>query len=54
MEHKDQEYVNKFADVHKKAKAARDRMLEASRRDADLRDTRSVGETKEIIDGEPK
>ena len=50
----DQEYVNPFADVHKKAKAAKDRMLEASRKDAELHDNRLVQEATKNLDHESK
>ena len=49
----DQEYINPFEDVHKKAKAFRDRAREANNSDAALRETRLVREAKEILDKEP-
>ena len=54
MEKKDQEYVNAFADVHKKVKAAKDRLRETNKNDAELRESRSVREAKEMLSNEPK
>lgn len=48
----DQEYVNPFADVHKKAKAAKDRLRDTNKNDAELRESRSVREAKESFDNE--
>ena len=50
----DQEYTNPFADIHNKVKVLKDRAREASRNDAELRESRAVQEAKEIIDEEPK
>jgi hypothetical protein len=49
----DQEYTNPFVDVHRKAKALKDRAREASKNDAELRESRLVREAKEILDKEP-
>ena len=48
----DQAYVNPFEEVHKKAKAAKDRLRDTSKNDAGLRESRSVREAKEIFDNE--
>ncbi len=48
----DPEYTNPFAQVHSKAKAFKDRTREANKNDAELRETRSVQEAKEILDKE--
>ena len=50
----DQEYRNPFVDVHRKAKAFKDRVREANKNDAELRESRLVQEAKEILDKEPK
>jgi hypothetical protein len=50
----DQEYVNPFEDVHKKAKAFRDRALEANKSDAEFRESRLVREAKELLDRETR
>ena len=49
----DQKYTNPFADVHSKVKVLKDRAREANKNDAELRESRSVQETKEIKDKEP-
>jgi hypothetical protein len=46
----DQEYINPFEDVHKKAKAFKDRAREANKTDADLRESRLVQEARELLD----
>jgi hypothetical protein len=50
----DQEYTNPFEDVHRKAKAFKDRAREANKNDAELRESRLVQEAKEILGKEPK
>ena len=45
----DQEYINPFVDVHRKAKALRDRAREANEKDAELRESRTAQETKDIV-----
>jgi hypothetical protein len=50
----DQEYTNPFVDVHRKAKAFKDRVRAANKNDAELRESRSVQEAKEILGKEPK
>jgi hypothetical protein len=50
----DQEYINPFEDVHKKARAFRDRAHEASKTDAELRESRLVQEARQLLDNEPK
>ena len=54
MEDQDQEYINPFADVHRKAKAFKDRAREANKNDGELRESRLVQEAKEILGKEPK
>jgi hypothetical protein len=49
----DEEYINPFEDVHRKAKAVKDRAREANENDAELRKSRLLQEAKEIIDKEP-
>jgi hypothetical protein len=49
----DQEYTNPFVDVHRKAKAFKDRAREANKNDAELRESRLMQEAKEIFDKEP-
>ena len=52
MENK--EYVNPFEDVHKKAKALKDRARETSKKDAELRERRIVQHVEEFRKtGEP-
>ena len=50
----DQEYTNPFVNVHRKVKAFKDRVREANKNDAELRESRSVQEAKKILDKEPK
>jgi hypothetical protein len=50
----DQEYTNPFEDVHRKAKAFKDRARESNKNDAELRESRLVQEAKEILGKEPK
>jgi hypothetical protein len=45
----DQEYTNPFVDVHRKAKAAKDRARETNKNDAELRESRSVRESEEML-----
>jgi hypothetical protein len=45
----DLEYTNPFADVHKKAKAFKDRARETNENDAELRE-RLAQEAKELLD----
>jgi hypothetical protein len=45
----DQQYTNPFEDVHRKAKAFKDRAREANKNDAELRESRLVQEAKEIF-----
>ena len=40
----DQQYTNPFLEVHKKAKAFRDRVREANKKDAELRENGLVQE----------
>jgi hypothetical protein len=49
----DQEYTNPFVDVHKKAKAFKDRAREVNKNDAELRESRLVREAKEFLDKDP-
>jgi hypothetical protein len=49
----DQEYTNPFEDVHRKAKAFKDRAREANKNDEELRKSKLVQEAKEILDKEP-
>jgi hypothetical protein len=50
----DQEYTNPFEDVHRRAKAFKDRAREANKNDAERRESRLVQEAKEILGKEPK
>ena len=45
----DQEYINPFVDVLRKAKALRDRAREANEKDAELRASRATQEAKDIL-----
>jgi hypothetical protein len=45
----DQEYINPFVDVHNKVKTLKDRVREANKSDAELRESRSLQEAKEIL-----
>ena len=49
----DQKYTNPYADVHRKAKAFKDRATEASKNDAELRESKLAQEFKGIVDREP-
>ncbi len=49
----DQKYTNPFEDVHRKAKAFKDRARKANKNDAELREKRLVQEAKEILGKEP-
>jgi hypothetical protein len=51
----DQPYTNPFADVHSKVKVLKDRAREASKDDAEVRESRSTREVKElgILDKKP-
>jgi hypothetical protein len=49
----DQQYTNPFEAVHAKVKIFKDRVAEASRDDAEVRESRLVQEFKGIIDREP-
>ena len=49
----DQEYTNRFVDVHTKVKALKDRIRQANETDADRRENRLAQEAKEIIDKKP-
>jgi hypothetical protein len=44
----DQEYINPFVHVHSKVKAFKDRLREANKGHADLREDRLMRETKEM------
>jgi hypothetical protein len=44
------EYVNPFIDVHRKAKALKDRALEESRKDEEIRKQRLTQEAKSALD----
>lgn len=46
----DQEYTNPFAEVHRKAKAFKDRASEANKNDAELRKSRAIQEANETLD----
>ena len=50
----DQQYTNPFEDVHRKAKAFKDRAREANKNDEELRKSKLVQEAREILDKEPK
>jgi hypothetical protein len=45
---KDQGYTNVFEDVHKKIKAFKDRLLEANKSNAELRENRVAQEAREM------
>ena len=49
----DQNYTNPFEDVHRKAKAFKDRAREANKNEAELRESRLVQEAKKMLDKEP-
>ena len=44
------EYVNPFIDVHRKAKALKDRALEESKKDEEIRNKRLIEEAKSALD----
>jgi hypothetical protein len=44
------EYVNPFTDVHRKARALKDRALEESKKDEELREQRLIQEAKSALD----
>ena len=46
------EYVNPFVDVHRKAKALKDRALEESKKDEEIRKLRLIQEAKSTFDEE--
>lgn len=46
----DQEYTNPFVEVHRQAKAFKDRASEANKNDAELRKNRAIQEANEILD----
>jgi hypothetical protein len=50
----DQEYTNRFAEVHRKVKGLKDQIREANEKEAELRETRAVQEAKEILDPKAK
>ena len=45
----DQEYTNPFVEVHKKAKAFKDRANEANKNDAELRKSRAIQEANDVF-----
>ena len=48
----DQQHINTFVDVHNKIRAFKDRIREANKGRAELRDDRLAKETKAILDKE--
>jgi hypothetical protein len=44
------EYINPFVDVHRKAKALKDRALEESKKDEEIRNQRLIEEAKSALD----
>ena len=48
MENK--EYVNPFLDVHRKAKAFKDRVLEEGKKDEEIRKKRLTQEAKSVLE----
>ena len=46
----DQPHTNSFADVHKKIKVFKDRIAEASRDDAEVRESKLLQEAADILD----
>ena len=48
----DQEYTNPFVEVHRKARAFKDRVSEANKNDAELRKGRAIQEANEILNRE--
>jgi hypothetical protein len=49
----DQQHTNTFVDVHNKIRAFKDRLREANKGRAEVRDDRLARETKAILDKEP-
>ncbi len=49
----DHGYTNPFVDVHRKAKALKDRAREANKHHAELRENKLVQEAKEALDKAP-
>jgi hypothetical protein len=45
----DPEYTNRFVEVHKKAKAFKDRISEASNNDAEIRKTRAIQDATDVF-----
>ncbi len=50
---KDQQYTNPFVDIHKRVKAFKDRVREANKNDAELRESRLVRDAEEILGKTP-
>ena len=50
----DHKYVNPFEEVHRQAKARKDRDRDAGKTEAELREMRSAQEAKEILDKEAR
>ena len=48
----DQGYINRFVDVHEKVKAFKDRLGEANKSNAEVRENELVREVKKILDKE--
>ena len=48
----DQGYINRFVAVYEKVKALKDRLGEANKSDAELRENELVREVKKILDKE--
>ena len=44
------EYVNPFVDVHRKAKALKDRALEESKKEEEIRKQRLMQEAQSVLD----
>jgi len=44
------EYVNPFIDVHRKAKALKDRALEESKKEEEIRKQRLMQEAQSVLD----
>ena len=44
------EYLNPFIDVHRKAKALKDRALEVSKKDEEIRKQRLIQEAESALD----
>jgi len=45
----DQEYINPFRDVHRRAKALRERALEELKKDEELRKEKQIQETESLL-----